>query len=136
MTSQRMRRALAFGLLCCLALGVFPLGCGSVEEHARVAEPVSEKGLKLPESTLVRLQACADEYAPRLGSPTYKIQYAVKADEQGHVLKVETTAMAPVNHDVATCMMLALQAMTAPVSTLRARSGSAISAPWESSEPN
>ena len=35
--------------------------------------------------------------------------------------------MDPFNHDVATCMMLALRAMTVPVSGLRARSGPAVS---------
>jgi hypothetical protein len=104
-----------------------PLGCGSVDKQPRVAQPVSEEGLKLPESTLVRLQECADEYAPRLPSPTYKLEFAIEAGGDGQVLKVAKAEMDPFNRDVATCMMLPLRAMTVPVSDLRARSGPAVS---------
>ena len=118
---------LAFGLLGCVMLVFLPLGCGGIDENARVSRPVSEAGLKLPENTLMRLQECADEYAPRLGSSEYKLDFAMEADTSGRVLQMTKTQMDPFNRDVGTCMKFALQAMTVPVSAIQAASGPLVS---------
>ena len=127
MAPPRTRLTLAFGLLCCLTLGFLPLGCGGVDESAQVQQPVMAEGLKLPESTLAGLQACADEYAPRLPSSKYELSVAVEVSSSGQVVKMTTSQAKPYNQGVGSCTMLALEAMQIPVSELRTRSAPGIS---------
>jgi hypothetical protein len=108
---------LAFGLVGCSMLAFTPMGCGGVvDDYSRA--PISERGLKLPESTVARLQACADEYAPKLPSSSYKLSFDVAVDALGGVVEVKTVDMQPFNRDVDVCMILALRAMSVPASVL------------------
>ena len=120
-----MRPMLAFGLLCCSMLAFTPLGCGGVDEYPHV--PPRERGLSLPERTVARLQECADEYAPKLPSSSYKLSFDVAVDAHGQVLEVATDSMQPFNGDVATCMTLALRAMSVPASVLETREAPLVS---------
>jgi hypothetical protein len=122
-----MRITLAFGLLCCFTLGFLPLGCGGVDESAQVQQPVMAEGLKLPEKTLASLQACADEYAPRLPSSKYELSVTVEVSSSGQVVKMTKSQAKPYNQGVGSCTMLALEAMEIPVSELRKRSAPGVS---------
>ncbi|MDC0748864.1 hypothetical protein [Polyangium mundeleinium] len=73
----------------------------------------------MPDATAERLRECVDELGGELRGGTYTFDVAVKVDEDGRVVNVESKG-AP-HTELAVCMRIALRGMTVPEELLRLR---------------
>ncbi|MDC3955851.1 hypothetical protein [Polyangium jinanense] len=114
MSFSRVRPLLSLGLLGCATTALVPLGCG-----AKIRYPEASEGPRVPDATAERLRECVDEFGGDLPRGYYVFDVAVKVDEEGRVVDVESKGVP--HADLAGCMRIALRAMTVPEDLLRLR---------------
>ncbi|TKC98527.1 hypothetical protein [Polyangium fumosum] len=115
MGSPRVRALLSFGLLGCATVALVPLGCS-----ARIVHPTLEDDRpRVPDAIAERLRECVDEFGGDLPRGYYTFDVAVKVDEEGGVVDVESKGVP--HADLAACTRIALRGMTVPEELLRLR---------------
>ncbi|TKD09799.1 hypothetical protein [Polyangium fumosum] len=73
----------------------------------------------MPDATAERLRECVDAFGGELRAGYYTFDYTVNADQEGHIVDVESKGVP--HADLAACTRIALRAMTVPKELLKLR---------------
>jgi len=106
--SSRTRNLVALGFFGCATMALMPLGCGSRIESPALKDWAPSEGPHAPNTIIVRLRECVEEYGPDLPGLNFRFNYKVQIDENGRALHVKSDVF---HADLDGCTKMALRAM-------------------------
>jgi hypothetical protein len=114
------RFTLAVVLTFCLGLAFTPLGCGGSQGGAAVSHPHGGEGPTVPDATVSKLTACAEQGKRRLKEDMYALQFNVEVTESGHADRVKLKDSYPSDGAMESCIGGALEDMSVPAFVVQA----------------